>query len=191
MRHFQKKLNLLFIIITADLITKEDRPYDVINIKVPHYVWKEALKPTPVLKSQVTIVLPVHVSEENQVDDEYLDEEEVVSSTISNDEVSDVNATPTPIIADDTVVNDNPSSEAPVSDPPVQQPVEGQVFRFPCSCKDGTCGCCTGAFLDRYKMRTCGNITFVPEDFVFDVRLSVNNKTVVRQRVSGGYCLCF
>lgn len=143
------------------------------------------------LKSQVTIVLPVHVSEENQVDDEYLDEEEVVSSTISNDDVSDVNATPTPIIADDTVVNDNPSSEAPVSDPPVQQPVEGQVFRFPCSCKDGTCGCCTGAFLDRYKMKTCGNITFVPEDFVFDVRLSVNNKTVVRQRVSGGYCLCF
>lgn len=170
-----------------------DRPYDVIDIKVPQHIWKQALKPTPVLKSPVTIVLPVHVSDENEVDDEYIDEEEVVvSTTVSNNEVSeDVNATPAPVIADDTVVNDTPSSEAPVSDPPAQQPVSGQLFRFPCSCRDGQCGCCTGAFLDRYRMRTCGNMTFIPEDFVFDVRLSVNNNTVVQQRVSGRYCLYF
>lgn len=155
---------------------------------MPHGIWRQALKPTPVLKSPVTIVLPVHVPDENEVDDEYLDEEEVVTTTVANDEVlEDVNATSTPVIANDTVVNGAPSSEAPVSDPPAQQPVAGQVFRFPCSCNNGQCGCCTGAFLDRYKMRTCGNMTFVPEDFVFDVKLSVNNNTVVRRRVSGGY----
>lgn len=158
---------------------------------MPQYVWKQALKPTPVLKSPVTIILPVHVPDENEVYAEYLDEE-VVNTTVTNDEVSeDMNATPTPVIADDNVVNDFPSSEAPVSDPPAQQPVAGQVFRFPCSCKDGQCGCCTGAFLDRYRMKTCGNMTFDPEEFIFDVRLSVNNNTVVRQRVSGGYCLYF
>lgn len=158
----------------------------MINIEVPQSIWRQAFKPTPVLRSPVTIVLPVHVPEENEVDDEYLDEE-VVNTTVANDEVlQDEDATLAPVTSEDTVVSEAPISEAPVSDPPAQQPVEGQVFRFPCSCINGQCGCCTGAFLDRYRMKTCGNLTFIPEDFVFDVRLSVNNNTVVQQRVSGG-----
>lgn len=161
---------------------------------MPQHIWRQVLKPTPVLKSQVTIVLPVHVPEENEVDEDVdydQDEEEVENTTVSNEVLEDVNATPAPVIANDTVVTDAPSGEAPVSDPPAQEPVAGQVFRFPCSCIGGQCGCCTGAFLDRYRMKTCGNMTFVPEDFVFDVRLTVNNNTVVRQRVSGGYCVYF
>lgn len=163
----------------------------MINIKVPQSIWRQALKPTPVLKSPVTIVLPVHVpDDENEVDDEYLDEGEVVNMTVSNDEVlQDENATLAPVAENDTIVSEAPSSEAPLSDPLAQEPVAGQVFRFPCSCRNGQCGCCTGAFLDRYRMRTCGNLTFIPEDFVFDVKLSVNNNTVVQQRVSGGNCL--
>ncbi|XP_063357951.1 uncharacterized protein LOC134647530 [Cydia amplana] len=38
--------------------------------------------------------------------------------------------------------------------------------------------------MERFRMKTCGNISFVPEDFVFDLRMSVNNRTVLRQRVS-------
>ncbi|XP_063616664.1 uncharacterized protein LOC134789909 [Cydia splendana] len=38
--------------------------------------------------------------------------------------------------------------------------------------------------MERFRMKTCGNISFVPEDFVFDVRMSVNNRTVLRRRVS-------
>lgn len=65
--------------------------------------------------------------------------------------------------------------------------VVGQVIRFPCSCVSGQCGCCTGTLLQTMNMKACGNISFVPEDFVFDVRLSVNNRTMVRRRVSGEF----
>lgn len=63
--------------------------------------------------------------------------------------------------------------------------VTGQAIRYPCSCIEGQCGCCTGTILQTMNMKACGNISFVPEDFVFDVRLSVNNQTMIRRRVSG------
>lgn len=177
--------------------------YDVVKFQVPHVVWRQALRPTPpILKSPVTITLPINVQdEENEVDDELEDaEEEVVdnvsvdASLVDNEEgvpVEDEIVTPTPPLQDPIVEAPAPAAptEAPVvQDEIVEEPQEdvpGQVTRFPCSCLDGQCGCCTGAIMERFRMKTCGNMTFVPEDFIFDVKLSVNNNTVIRRRVSG------
>lgn len=140
-------------------------------------------------------MLPIHVQQDDnneiagETDD--IDTENVaVDSTLVEDSPADQN---NPELVEDTPVSI--SSLSPVStvtqatDVEPEQEVVGQVIRFPCSCISGQCGCCTGAILERFKMKTCGNISFVPEDFVFDVRLSVNNNTVVRRRVSGK-CRC-
>lgn len=149
----------------------------MIDFKIPLPVWRQAINPTPVLKSPVTIVVPIHVNDQhNDVeDDTYVDE------------VTEEN-----VVANVTAVEDEPvviTTQAPVSvtQEPVQDPpqVTGQVTRFPCSCIEGQCGCCTGAILQRFNMKACGNITFVPEDFAFDVKLNVNNNTVGHRRVSG------
>ncbi|XP_052737626.1 uncharacterized protein LOC112042996 [Bicyclus anynana] len=192
----------------GEFITKYDRPYSVINIKVPRAVWHQALNPTPVLKSPVTVTIPIHVAaeDENEVEEVVNDGTEVnvsVDSTLISDEsISSVPAMSDEPISSVPAVSDEPISSVPavapapvvtatqppvlqdgLPDGPVQQ-VTGQVTRFPCTCNNGQCGCCTGAFLDRFRMKSCGNISFVPEDFVFDVRLTVNNNTVVRRRVS-------
>lgn len=176
-------------------MSKQDRSYDVINFKVPKKLWYQALNPTPVLKSSVTVTIPIHVAEEEEENEEIDNEVEVVEN--DGTEVS--------VLVDSTLVSDEPISEVPTqvtvsSDVPnvTQQPVlqdeitedpsqqvDGQVTRFPCTCARGQCGCCTGTILERFRMKACGNLTFVPEDFVFDVRLTVNNNTVVRRRVSG------
>lgn len=175
-------------------MSKQDRSYDVINFKVPKKLWYQALNPTPVLKSSVTVTIPIHVAEE-EGNEEIDNEVEVVEN----------DATEVSVLVDSTLVSDEPISEVPTqvtvsSDVPnvTQQPVlqdeitedpsqqvDGQVTRFPCTCARGQCGCCTGTILERFRMKACGNLTFVPEDFVFDVRLTVNNNTVVRRRVSG------
>lgn len=176
-------------------MSKQDRSYDVINFKVPKKLWYQALNPTPVLKSSVTVTIPIHVAEGEEENEEIDNEVEVVEN----------DATEVSVLVDSTLVSDEPISEVPTqvtvsSDVPnvTQQPVlqdeitedpsqqvDGQVTRFPCTCARGQCGCCTGTILERFRMKACGNLTFVPEDFVFDVRLTVNNNTVVRRRVSG------
>ncbi|CAG9581227.1 unnamed protein product [Danaus chrysippus] len=177
------------IINYGEFISKQDRSYKIINFQVPGTVWKKAFDPTPVLKSPVTIVLPINVEpeEENEVEEI---EDELVQDTVS--EVSDTPITEVPIQEDPVVTVASIVTQAPVLQdqipdvqaPNDQVPVQGQVTRFPCTCTDGQCGCCTGAIMDRFRMKACGNIRFVPEDFVFDVRLTVNNNTVVRRRVS-------
>nr|XP_021207707.1 uncharacterized protein LOC101737971 [Bombyx mori] len=168
----------------------KEKDYNEIKFKIPKIVWKQAFDPTPILRSPITIVLPIHVQQDDnneiagETDD--IDTENVaVDSTLVEDSPADQN---NPELVEDTPVSI--SSLSPVStvtqatDVEPEQEVVGQVIRFPCSCISGQCGCCTGAILERFKMKTCGNISFVPEDFVFDVRLSVNNNTVVRRRVS-------
>lgn len=179
-----------------DIILTEDRAYDVINFRIPSAVWKKAIRPTPLLKSQATIVLPVHVGHdvenEDEDQDEIVDEENDIAqadpAAANPETVQDV----VPIVADPTVatpVNNVPQApilEGALPEPPYNdEDVTGSVTRFPCACRDGQCGCCTGMMLQRLRMNACGNMSFVPEDFVFDVRLSVNNNTVVRRRVSG------
>ncbi|XP_063825884.1 uncharacterized protein LOC135075365 [Ostrinia nubilalis] len=176
-----------------EIILGDDKPYEVIEFKVPAALWKEALKPTPVLKSPVTVVVPVHVPPENNVDnDDYIaDEPEteavtelagVVSSTSSHvdDPVVQQGAIATeaaPLVTQASVVQSEATTAAP-------QQVTGSLIRFPCSCVQGQCGCCTGAILQRFRTKACGNITFIPEDFIFDVRMTLNDNTVVRRRVS-------
>lgn len=175
-------------------VAADNKLYEVIKFKVPHAIWKQALRPTPVLKSPVTIVLPINIQDDDNLVDEYAEDDntenlEVDATLVDNDEVI---PEVIPAIQDEVV--SAPVTVANVTEAAVlqeddiqapQQDVPGQVVRFPCSCLSGQCGCCTGAILERFNMKACGNMTFVPEDFVFDVRLSVNNNTVVRQRVSG------
>ncbi|XP_045450567.1 uncharacterized protein LOC123659367 [Melitaea cinxia] len=177
-----------------EFMSKQDRSYDVINFKISKKLWYEALSPTPVLKSSATVTIPIHVAEEEEENEEIDNEVEEVENE----------ATEVSVLVDSTLVSDEPISEVPaqvsvssdianVTQQPVlqdeitevpSQQVDGQVTRFPCTCARGQCGCCTGTILERFRMKACGNLTFVPEDFVFDVRLTVNNNTVVRRRVS-------
>ncbi|CAG4979560.1 unnamed protein product [Parnassius apollo] len=173
----------------GDVIVSKDRKYEVIHFRVPNSVWKQALNPTPILKSPVTIVLPVQVPQdeedevlEEEVEDETPEAIEDVTPANVNDELDIQAVTQNPVTTISTV-SQGPIEENEVNDTPVEQ-VEGQVVRFPCNCVKRQCGCCTGSILERFRMKACGNITFVPEDFIFDVKLSVNNNTVVRRRVS-------
>lgn len=175
-------------------VTVKDKKYEVINFKVPYAIWLQALDPTPLLKSPLTVVIPVQVpeDEENDILEEEVEEETPAPITAANpqetnDEVVTQAVTPSPITTIATITQ-GPVDESDVSDSPVEE-IEGQVIRFPCTCVKRQCGCCTGSILERVRMKACGNITFVPEDFIFDVKLSVNNNTVVRRRVSGKFML--
>ncbi|XP_026758593.3 uncharacterized protein LOC113518040 [Galleria mellonella] len=168
-----------------EFIFNQDRPYETININIPRSIWKQAFNPPPFLKSSVTIVVPVHVpQDDNEVeydaDDEVTEINEVIETTVVNDEVIQE------VVAETTVIPN--VTESSVQDEEIttteSQQVTGQLLRFPCACRNGQCGCCTGAILERFNMKACGNISFIPEDFVFDVRLSVNNNTMIRRRVS-------
>ncbi|KAI8438266.1 hypothetical protein MSG28_010859 [Choristoneura fumiferana] len=175
---------------TGEIILTNDRSYEVIKFQIPKSIWREALNPTPVLRQQATIVLPIHVAQD---DENYIeDDEDDIEEPTGDNEANLVQDAPVvePIVQSEitnapTVAN---ITEKPLLDEETTtlapQNVNGSVFRFPCSCVQGQCGCCTGTIMERFKMKACGNISFVPEDFVFDVRMSVNNRTVVRRRVS-------
>ncbi|KAM3967593.1 uncharacterized protein ACR2FA_011144 [Aphomia sociella] len=166
-----------------DLILTEDRPYEKVDIQIPKSVWRQAFHPTPVLKSPVTIVVPVNVpQDDNEVEDvadDVTEINEVVETTIVNENIAQevVETTIAPNVTE-SIVQDE------VSNTTESQQVFGQLLRFPCECRSGQCGCCTGAIMERFNTKACGNITFIPEDFVFDVKLSVNNNTMIRRRVS-------
>ncbi|XP_038207768.1 uncharacterized protein LOC119829371 [Zerene cesonia] len=200
---FQLKYSILLICMLLHIchsrhgqISNKDHSYEKINFVIPIEVWKQALNPTPVLKSPVTIVLPVHIADDSDgdidedVDNEVLeDAEDPIEPTPAQDPIGSIPEEPisdipvtsiAPIVADVTQkpIIQNEATQSPI------QGVNGTVIRFPCRCNSEQCGCCTGALLQRFRMKVCGNISFIPEDFVFDVRLSVNNNTVVRRRVS-------
>lgn len=164
---------------------------------MPHAIWENAISPAPVLKSPVTIVVPVYVPPEDNIDDDYIanePENEVGTETVEDQVVEVANdtvvesVTPNPVAPTSGVQGDQGDQGIEgITSPAPTRPVNGSLIRFPCRCAGGQCGCCTGAFLQRFQTKACGNITFIPEDFIFDVKLSVNDRTVVRRRVSGKY----
>lgn len=135
--------------------------------------------------------MPIHVAGDEDYDEDELEENEVIINETVQDEVS------TDVVVSDVTEAAEVSTPVSVSSTiaPIQQDVldettaepevTGQVVRYPCSCIEGQCGCCTGTVLQTMNMKACGNVSFIPEDFVFDVRLSVNNQTMIRRRVSG------
>ncbi|XP_044765630.1 uncharacterized protein LOC123321908 [Coccinella septempunctata] len=58
-------------------------------------------------------------------------------------------------------------------------------LRFPCSCQEGECGCCTGYILDRFNQKGCINITYDPDDFSVTAYMSMNGKVLYRNSISG------
>lgn len=59
------------------------------------------------------------------------------------------------------------------------------VPRLPCSCVEGQCGCCTGAILDRFRQKVCMNFTYEPDDFAFTASMTMNDRVVYKNTVSG------
>lgn len=55
----------------------------------------------------------------------------------------------------------------------------------PCTCLRGQCGCCTGSLLALIGQRACMNLTYEPDDFAFTGALSVNEKVLYKNRISG------
>ncbi|GBP13210.1 hypothetical protein EVAR_93162_1 [Eumeta japonica] len=184
-------------------VTYEDGPYEVVNFTIPLSIWKKAWSiktRLPAFKSQATVVLPIQVNYENDTENDLYDEETedtesqtenpIQDTVVSSDnpqgsstqssitsEVLSTSTTPIPISTSQQIQEDY--------EPTTEQDVAGQAIRLPCSCLSGQCGCCTRFLFPRLDMmNTCGNITFIPEDFIFDVRMTVNNRTVARRRVS-------
>ncbi|KAJ8735425.1 hypothetical protein PYW07_007045 [Mythimna separata] len=54
-----------------------------------------------------------------------------------------------------------------------------------CVCDKGVCKCCTGYFLDLLKQKACMRITYHPGDFAFDVAMSLNNRVLYENSLSG------
>lgn len=55
----------------------------------------------------------------------------------------------------------------------------------PCVCADGICKCCTGLILDLFNQKACMKITYNPGDFAFDVAMSLNNRILYENSLSG------
>lgn len=64
-------------------------------------------------------------------------------------------------------------------------PVDLLVNRLPCTCLNGVCGCCTGMLLSAFRSKGCMNITYIPEDFAFEVKMMMNDAVLYRRRMSG------
>lgn len=76
-----------------------------------------------------------------------------------------------------------PVAAAPAAAP--FNPISLLVSRIPCSCTNGVCGCCTGLLLQTFNSKGCMNITYIPEEFAFDLKMSMNDRVLYKNRVSG------
>lgn len=58
---------------------------------------------------------------------------------------------------------------------------------LPCSCFNLTCGCCAGMKIDFIKLNStmCTNMTVVPEEFALDFRLLMDERVMIRNRLTG------
>lgn len=56
-----------------------------------------------------------------------------------------------------------------------------QTARFPCTCDKGICGCCTSFF----SQKGCANIGFLPEEFAFEVKMTMNDNVLARRKLPG------
>ncbi|KAG4076918.1 hypothetical protein HA402_015905 [Bradysia odoriphaga] len=64
-------------------------------------------------------------------------------------------------------------------------PVGLLVSRLPCTCQSGVCGCCTGVLLSAFRTKGCMNITYIPEEFAFEVKMMMNDAVLYKTRMSG------
>lgn len=55
----------------------------------------------------------------------------------------------------------------------------------PCTCALGVCKCCTGLILDLFNQKACMKITYHPGDFAFDVAMSMNDRILYENSLSG------
>lgn len=60
-------------------------------------------------------------------------------------------------------------------------------LRSPCSCAQGQCGCCTGMILETFRQKACVNVTYEPDDFAFTARITLNNRVMYKNTISGGF----
>ncbi|XP_045539494.1 uncharacterized protein LOC123722263 [Papilio machaon] len=63
--------------------------------------------------------------------------------------------------------------------------VQTSPISRPCSCALGVCKCCTGPILDLFKQKACMKITYHPGDFAFDVAMSMNDRILYENSMSG------
>lgn len=54
-----------------------------------------------------------------------------------------------------------------------------------CSCVLGVCKCCTGYIMDLLNQKACMKVTYHPGDFAFDVAMSMNNRILYENSLSG------
>lgn len=54
-----------------------------------------------------------------------------------------------------------------------------------CSCSLGVCKCCTGYLMDLINQKACMKVTYHPGDFAFDVAMSMNDRILYENSVSG------
>ncbi|KAL4716564.1 hypothetical protein ACJJTC_010228 [Scirpophaga incertulas] len=59
------------------------------------------------------------------------------------------------------------------------------VSSGPCSCSLGVCKCCTGLIMNLFNQKACMKITYHPGDFAFDVAMSLNDRVLYENSVSG------
>lgn len=57
----------------------------------------------------------------------------------------------------------------------------------PCTCSLGVCKCCTGYVLDLFNQKACMKVTYHPGDFAFDVAMSLNDRVLYENSMSGEY----
>lgn len=64
-----------------------------------------------------------------------------------------------------------------------------RVIRYPCTCLEGECGCCSGNLLSNFNInlqnRACVNMTYYSEDFEFHVRFIFNDVVFFQRKMSG------
>ncbi|XP_075970657.1 uncharacterized protein LOC142973023 [Anticarsia gemmatalis] len=54
-----------------------------------------------------------------------------------------------------------------------------------CVCQMGVCKCCTGYVMDLLNQKACMRVTYHPGDFAFDVAMSLNNRVLYENSLSG------
>ncbi|XP_059048142.1 uncharacterized protein LOC131843493 [Achroia grisella] len=54
-----------------------------------------------------------------------------------------------------------------------------------CTCSQGVCKCCTGYFMDLFNQKACLKVIYTPGDFAFDVVMSLNDRILYENSMSG------
>ncbi|KAM3967592.1 uncharacterized protein ACR2FA_011143 [Aphomia sociella] len=54
-----------------------------------------------------------------------------------------------------------------------------------CTCSQGVCKCCTGYFMDLINQKACLKVIYTPGDFAFDVVMSLNDRILYENSMSG------